>query len=176
MPLRYRDHRQADGLAGEHRLGDAGQLVLALLFFSVWIADSFFFRFSTFLNEVAPLALRIPAGVILLASGLYLSRTGLAIVFGEKREKPVVIRKNVFGLVRHPIYLAELLLYAGLILLSMSLLSVGVAILAAVFLHRISRYEEKLLVERFGEEYKTYMTDVPMWIPRIRFSIKKVKA
>jgi len=174
--MRYRDHRQADGLAGEHRLGDAGQLVLALLFFSVWIADSFFFRFSTFLNEVVPLVLRIPAGVILLASGLYLSRTGLAIVFGEKREKPGVVRKGVFGLVRHPIYLAELLLYAGMLLLSLSLLAAGVAILAALFLHRISRYEEKLLVERFGEEYRTYMADVPMWIPRVRFSIKKGEA
>jgi len=36
-----------------------------------------------------------------------------------------------------------------------------------LFLHSISRYEEKLLVARFGKKYEDYMKQVPMWIPRI---------
>jgi protein-S-isoprenylcysteine O-methyltransferase Ste14 len=37
---------------------------------------------------------------------------------------------------------------------------------AIVFLHAISRYEERLLLARFGEAYEAYMREVPMWIPR----------
>jgi protein-S-isoprenylcysteine O-methyltransferase Ste14 len=36
-----------------------------------------------------------------------------------------------------------------------------------VFLHYISRYEEKVLLERYGEEYRQYMRDVPMYLPHI---------
>ena len=89
-------------------------------------------------------------------------------MFGEKRHKPGVIRKGVFSIVRHPIYLAEILLYLGLLMLNMSLAATGAWIVAIIFLHYISRYEERLLLERFGEEYEQYMQKVPMWIPRVR--------
>ncbi|MDD5723380.1 MAG: isoprenylcysteine carboxylmethyltransferase family protein [Syntrophales bacterium] len=88
-------------------------------------------------------------------------------MFGEKRETPGVIRKGVFNVVRHPIYLSEILLYLGCLMLSLSLAATGVFFAAVVFLHYISRHEEKLLLARFGEEYEKYMRDVPMWIPRL---------
>jgi protein-S-isoprenylcysteine O-methyltransferase Ste14 len=40
-------------------------------------------------------------------------------------------------------------------------------IIAIVFLHYISKYEEKLLVARFGDDYRQYMRDVPMYFPRL---------
>ena len=94
----------------------------------------------------------------------------MAIVFGEQRDGPGVFRKSVFGFVRHPIYLSELLLYLGLLMLSISLAAAVVWVIAIVFLYYISRYEERLLLARFGEEYAQYMRDVPMWIPRLRRS------
>ncbi len=77
-------HHQRDDLAGEHALGDAGQLVLACLFAATWIADTFFFKYATFLNQYVPLGIRIPSGVALLVLSGYLARTGLSIVFGEE--------------------------------------------------------------------------------------------
>jgi protein-S-isoprenylcysteine O-methyltransferase Ste14 len=74
----------------------------------------------------------------------------------------------VFGVVRHPIYLSELLLYLGFLILGLSLAAGGVWLVAIGFLHAISRYEEELLLARFGEEYERYKRDVPMWIPRLR--------
>jgi protein-S-isoprenylcysteine O-methyltransferase Ste14 len=53
-------------------------------------------------------------------------------------------------------------------MLSISLAAAVVWCIAIVFLHYISRWEEKLLLARFGEEYAQYMRDVPMWIPRLR--------
>jgi len=161
-------HQQRDDLTGERVVGDAGQLVLACLFAATWIADTFFFKYTTFLNQSVPLVARIPAGVALLVLSGYLARTGMSIVFGEKRDEPCVIRESVFNVVRHPIYLSEILLYLGLLMLSMSLAAAVVWVVAIGFLHYISRYEEKLLLERFGEEYEQYMREVPMWIPWFR--------
>ena len=89
-------------------------------------------------------------------------------MFGEKRDKPIVIRKGVFNVVRHPIYLSEIVLYCGLLILSISLAAFVVLLMAIVFLHYISRFEERILLARFGQEYRTYMQEVPMWIPRLR--------
>lgn len=142
--------------------------MLACLFAAMWITDTFFFQYSTFLNQYVPLGVRIPFGVVLLVLPGYLAKTGLSIVFGEERETLGVIRKSVFNVVRHPVYLSEILLYLGLLMLSISLAAAVVWIIAIRFLHYISRYEERLLLARFGEEYELYMREVPMWIPRLR--------
>lgn len=163
---RSKAQNQREDLTGEHAFGDAGQIILAGLFVGVWITDTFFLQYSTFLNGHVPLGARIPLGVLLFILSGYLARTGLAIVFGDRREKPAVIRKSVFGIVRHPVYLSEILFYLGLLMLSLSLAAVGVWGITIVFLHYISRYEEKLLLARFGEDYAKYMREVPMWLPR----------
>ena len=158
-------HHQRDDLAGEHAVGDAGQLILACLFAVTWIADTFFCKYTIFLNQYVPLGVRIPSGVVLLALSGYLAKTGMAIVFGEEREQPGVIREGVFSVVRHPIYMSEILLYLGFLMLSISLAAAAVWVVAIGFLHYISRYEERLLLARFGEVYEQYMREVPMWIP-----------
>ena len=61
-----------------------------------------------------------------------------------------------------------MLLYLGLFMMNMSLVAGVVWIGASVFLYYLSRYEERLLLERFGEDYQSYMSDVGMWIPRVR--------
>ena len=164
--LEVRKHR--DDLIGEHMKGDAGQLILACLFFAIWIADSFFLNYTTALNGYIPPVVRIPVGIILLVLSACLARTGMSIVFGEKRQEPTVIRKSVFGIVRHPIYLSELLFYPGLLMMSISLAAAVVWLISIAFLHYLSRFEEKLLLAHFGEEYRQYMSEVPMWIPRLR--------
>ena len=161
-------YEQRADLTGEHALGDIGQLVLACLFAATWIVDSFVLNVTTFLNHHLPLFIRIPLAVVLLALSAYLAWKGLATVFGEVRDEPGVISTGVFGIVRHPIYLSEVLLYLGFLMLSVSLAAAVVWCIAIVFLHYISRCEEKLLLARFGKEYAQYMREVPMWIPRLR--------
>ena len=171
MPRRHshrQDLKQRDDLTGEHAVGDAGQLVLACLFAAVWIADTFFLRATIWLNPYLPLAIRIPLGVALLVLAGYLASAGLSTVFGERREQPAVITKGVFGVVRHPVYLSEILLYLGLLSFSVSLAAACVWAIGILFLHAISRYEERLLLARFGAEYERYQQQVPMWIPRLR--------
>lgn len=161
-------HHKRNELSGEHALGDAGQVVLACLFFATWMIDMPILKYTTFLNHYVPRTIRLPLGVVLLVVSCYLAATGLYIVFGEKREKPGVITKSVFGIIRHPIYLSEILLYLGLLMMNLSLAAALVCGITILFLHYISRYEERLLLARFPEEYAQYMRKVPMWIPRLR--------
>ena len=166
-------HRHRDDLTGEHAFGDAGQLIFFLLFLAVWITDSFFFKYSSFINDHIPLAAQITPGVIVLIAAGYLARTGLRIVFSEVREEPHVIRQGVSGVLRHLVYIGEILLYLGLLLFRTSLAAAAVWIITIAFLHYISRYEEKLLLKRFGKEYEQYMRDVPMYLPRLRRRSRK---
>ena len=131
----------------------------------MWIGDTFFLRYRTFVNSYIPSGLRIPLGIVNLLVALYLARTSLRIVFGETRETPQVIRKGVFNIVRHPMYLSEILVYLGFLLFSLSLAAVVVWMLGIGFLHVIARYEERRLLAHLGIDYQDYMREVPMWLP-----------
>ncbi len=156
-----------EDLAGEHKVGDLGQLIIAVLFLAVWILDNFFFHFTSFPNDYIPLAVQIPLGVIILALAVYLARAGMNIVFGEVQETPSVIRKGPFRFVRHPVYLSEILLYLALLMFRTSVAATFIWILAIFFFVFIAKYEEKLLLARFGEDYRAYMRDVGMYLPRL---------
>lgn len=158
--------RHREELAGEHPLGDAGQLVLAILFGGVWVADTFFLRYTTFLNPYVPFTIRLPLALVLFLISGYLVERGMSILFFKAREEPRVIKRGVYSLVRHPVYLGEILVYLAFLLLSISLAALMVWLMIITFLHYISGYEEELLRERFGEAYEEYRREVPMWIPR----------
>lgn len=92
MPRKHKKRealQEREDLIGEHAVGDTGQIILACLFAATWIADTFFFQLTTFLNPYVPLRMRIALGIVVLMLSYYLAKTGLSIVFGEKREKPV---------------------------------------------------------------------------------------
>ena len=129
-------------LTGEHRWGDLGQLILLVLFLGIWITDSFIFHFSTFLIDVVPNAVRIPAAGLVLLSGWYLARRGMKEVFGTERSAPGVISTGVFKIVRHPIYTGAFLFYLGAILTTLSIASAGFWIVIIIFYILIARYEE----------------------------------
>ncbi len=160
-----KSHQHRGDLTGEHAFSDIGQLIFLVVFLVVWIADSFVFKYSTFLTQYVSNYIRVPIALIVLVISGLLAWTGLKIVFRETREEPQVIATGVFSIVRHPIYLSSILLYLGFILLSLSLLSALVWILIIVFYYIISRYEEKLLIQRFGSVYEEYKKKVPMLLP-----------
>lgn len=157
-----------DDLTGEHRFGDSGQAITAAIFAAVWSADTFVLRWTTVLNGVIPNAVRAPIGLALLGLAGALAIGSLRIVFGERRDPPVVIKKGLYAHMRHPMYLSEVVLYAGFLFLSMSLAALMVWIGAVVFLRFLCRHEERLLIGRFGDDYREYMRTVPMWLPRLR--------
>jgi protein-S-isoprenylcysteine O-methyltransferase Ste14 len=172
--IKYTGHGDRNDLAGEHVWGDAGQIILFLIFLAIWVVDSFIFKYSTFLSNNIPIYVRLPIALVILSGSAYFARSGHRMIFDENREPSTVIRKGVFNMVRHPLYLGSLLFYAGLIVLTLSIFSIVIWLGIIGFYHFISRYEEKLLLDKFGTDYEKYMSQVPMWTPRMRIGIKRI--
>ena len=160
-----KNQKNRPDLTGEHRLGDTGQLILLFLFLGVWISDAFWLHYSKPLFENTPTLIRMSGSALILFLGTFLARKSLNIVFGEVRETPGVITKGPFGKMRHPVYVSSILLYAGLLFIQTTLASILVFAIVIVFYYLISRHEEQLLLNRFGQDYANYMKQVPMWIP-----------
>ena len=150
---------------GEHPFGDAGQLILFVLFLSVWGGDSFFLGRSTFLSVYLPLYLRLSILALAITMALYLFRSGhVAVSHLQRAEK--VLTGGAFRYVRHPLYLASIVTYFGLALSTASLFSLAFIILATIFYDYIAGYEERLLEQKFGEEYGNYRKRTGKWLPR----------
>lgn len=77
--------------------------------------------------------------------------------------------KGSYGVVRHPLYGAEVLLISGVVLSHGSLLAYGIGALWLVLQIRRAQYEELVLRATFPE-YAAYARRVPMLIPRMRIT------
>jgi len=77
-----------------------------------------------------------------------------------------LVDRGPFGLIRNPLYIGNIALWAGFALSArlIWLTTVIVAILAVEY-HAIVRWEEQLLESRLGEAYRVYAARVPRWIP-----------
>ncbi|MCK4244587.1 MAG: isoprenylcysteine carboxylmethyltransferase family protein [Candidatus Omnitrophica bacterium] len=159
------EHRK--DLAGEHLLSDIGQIILFILFLTGLLVDKFTLHFSMFLAQLFPFYLRILFSLPFFILSCFLARSGLKDVFGKQREELVVIKSGVFSIVRHPIYLGSILLYFGFIIISLSIISFFIWIIIILFYYFISRYEEKVLIDKLGSQYEEYMNEVPMFLPRL---------
>jgi protein-S-isoprenylcysteine O-methyltransferase Ste14 len=80
-----------------------------------------------------------------------------------------LIRSGPYRIVRHPIYASMLCLMLGMA--SIATTPVYFAVALALFLAGTEirvRIEDKLLAERFGEEFRDYQRSTPAYIPLIR--------
>ena len=150
---------------GEHPWGDAGQLILLVVFIAVWAFDSFALRFSTGPSRFVPLAVRLALSAIVFVLSLLLIRSVHGILDHDARPSGV-IGTGSFRYVRHPLYLGSMLFYLALVIATASLLSLIVLLAICLFYDFIARYEERLLAERYGDEYRAYCARTGRWFPR----------
>jgi protein-S-isoprenylcysteine O-methyltransferase Ste14 len=155
---------------GEHPLGDIGQLILFVSFTILWLADSFFLRTSTFLSGYVPLHGRLIALAIPLVCAVCLSLSGHKVVSREQSPTGVV-SSGAFRYVRHPLYLACLLFYFGLVISTFCLFSFLLLFLMFFFYDYIASYEERILEERYGEDYLAYKKRTGKWIPNLKKTV-----
>jgi protein-S-isoprenylcysteine O-methyltransferase Ste14 len=154
-----------DDHKGEHPAGDKGQMVLLIVFLVVWALDSFFLHISTFLSEYIPLAARLLVSAVVLVLGVWLAKGGHIVVEDDERPSTVV-SSGAFGYVRHPLYLGSILFYLALTIATASIISLGLFVIVFLFYNYIASYEEKLLVDRFGDDYRSYMETAGKWLPK----------
>jgi len=83
---------------------------------------------------------------------------------------PALCTSGPFGHVRNPLYLGNIIIYAGVVLMAggpfmWQLLGITVAFFFLQYGLIIS-LEEEILAGKFRDEYRLYLTTVPRFIPR----------
>lgn len=89
--------------------------------------------------------------------------------FNKSQEKNEFKSDGLLKYMRHPIYFGILIFVWGMFLVEASTRSLTSAIAVTIYLFIGIYFEEKKLIEVFGEKYKKYQQDVPMLIPFLRF-------
>lgn len=163
-----KSHEHRRDLAGEYRWGDAGQLILFAVFIIGLIADLFIVKISSSWQEVIPWYFHVIVFLPLIVIAGYFAQRAHQKVFQEERKELMVIKTGVFAMVRHPMYFGSILIYLSFVALSFSVIALVIFVIIALFYYYLCRYEEHLLLVKLGDEYKNYMKNVPMLIPRVR--------
>ena len=80
----------------------------------------------------------------------------------------VLITNGPYHWIRHPIYTAFLLIMSAILLISANLF-IGLSWITATLIEVISRvrYEEAIMIERFGLQYHDYMAGTGALFPRV---------
>jgi len=157
-----------EDLSGEHPYGDIGQIIAFIIFLSMWIIDSFIFRFSTVLADYLSLHLRLILAAIFFVIAGYFTRSAHQVIFNKGKPPSEVISNGVFSCVRHPMYLGAILFYLGLFLSTLSLSVLGLLAILLLFYTHIASYEEKQLEQKYGKDYISYKEKTPKWLPRFK--------
>ena len=150
-------------LTGEKPSSHTNQMILAVVFFVVWIVDSFLLRLTTYLFNMTSIWICIPLGLIVILLSIYFMNVSHRDIFDTKTNG--VVSHGVYGRVRHPMYLGTFLLYLGLGIITLSLASLIVWVIAVGYYNSLANYEEHLLEEKFGTDYSEYKKNVRKWIP-----------
>lgn len=156
------DHKH-EHLAGERPGSHTNQTILMVVFFIVWIVDSFFLRYTTFLFDWSFVWANIILGLIVLGISVYFMDASHKDLFDT--EEQGLATKGVFSRVRNPMYLGTVLFYLGLIVFTESLAALVVWLVTCVYYNMLANYEEKMLFEKFGDTFLEYKKTVRKWIP-----------
>lgn len=89
---------------------------------------------------------------------------GLAQLRGESDDDEPLALGGLHRWMRHPLYSASFLILWGL---ARSPLGLATAIWASLYLVIGSRIEERRLIARYGEAYRTYRRTTPAFMPRV---------
>ena len=118
-----------------------------------------------------------------LALGLMLIGTALSVVciatlgrsFSVMATARRLVTSGPYSIVRHPLYAAEQIAVAGLILVHFSIPAIAIGAVHFAFQIRRMINEERILAGTFPE-YRDYAANVPMLVPRLSALIPLLRA
>ena len=83
------------------------------------------------------------------------------------RQARELARAGVYARVRHPEYVAFILIMVGFLLQWPTLITLAIFPIAVVYYLRSARREEQEALHRFGDSYRLYQSQTPAFVPRI---------
>jgi protein-S-isoprenylcysteine O-methyltransferase Ste14 len=131
--------------------------ILVMLNYKIWFLNPFSLR------QVVSWILLILSAYIVIAGYLLLKRKGKPSVNFENTS--LLVRSGIYGYIRHPLYLSVFLFGTGVMLKDPGPVQLVLGVINTVAIWITSRIEEGEMVEKFGDEYRTYMKETKMFIP-----------
>ncbi len=122
-----------------------------------------------------PTLLSLVVGFAIVLLGEAIRFWGVSIAGSETRTTGTVggtylITNGPFAYVRNPLYVGNMLMYAGIGVMSLALfpwLVIGACVWFFIQYYLIVTKEEEYLAERFGNEYEHYRRNVRRFLPRL---------
>ena len=113
-------------------------------------------------------------GVVLLAGALYMfwrAHADLGLNWSptlEIREKHELITRGIYGVIRHPMYASQWLLAIAQPLLLQNWIAgfLNLLLFIPFYIFRV-KAEEQLMIEQFGDQYRSYMQNVGGVLPKL---------
>lgn len=159
-------------------------VILVVLFVAFRTPDRYFGK-ESLENWKDALAIAITAAGLALRAAVigfaYIKRGGL----DKKVYAEDLVTRGFFGICRNPLYLGNMLIYAGVFLMHGNPWVFVIGTLSYFLIYEsIIAAEEFFLRGKFGAGYEEYCRDVPRWIPSpgklaeategMRFNVKRV--
>ncbi len=122
--------------------------------------------------------LEMHLGYVFVIAGISLLIAGWRRIYKARQEQGLVT-DGIYGLVRHPQYSGIFLAIFGQLIHWPTIPTLVLFPIIVFLYYRLSRKEEKILLARFGEAYRDYMTRVPMFFAgwrRLRSYWQKAKS
>ncbi len=122
------------------------------------------FTLLTIFIPLSPSTVAVVTGAPLYAIGLIGFIAAVASYIKAPPEAPAV--HGLYKISRNPMYVAALLAYAGITILTLNILLTILLIIMIVLHHMMIRAEEKACAKHFGEQYEKYMENTPRYLFR----------
>lgn len=100
----------------------------------------------------------------LMLAGLVLMGVGWRRIHGAKG---ALVTDGVYARMRHPQYTGLFLISIGMLMQWPTIITIATWPLLITVYYRLARREEREAEERFGEAYRAYRAEVPMFVPRV---------
>jgi protein-S-isoprenylcysteine O-methyltransferase Ste14 len=159
----------------ERRVSGQEKAILGLLFLGMFLIPIIYA--ATNWLDFADYTLPVWAGwlgVILLAGALFVfwrAHADLGLNWSptlEIREKHELITRGIYGMIRHPMYASQWLWVIAQPLLLQNWIAgfLNLLVFIPFYILRV-RAEEQLMLEQFGEQYRSYMQKVGAVFPKL---------
>jgi protein-S-isoprenylcysteine O-methyltransferase Ste14 len=89
------------------------------------------------------------------------------------RDKHILVRSGPYSRVRHPMYTVFIFFIISMVLIAANLLVSFFGIFVILMFLPVSKIEEQMMIDEFGEEYRSYMKQTGRFFPRLRRQTKK---
>ena len=153
---------------------------IPVLIFIIWLIDVYFtdpilYRQSAGAENACTIAVAIVsilisvAGILVRAYTIGTTPHGTSGRNTDKQLAKQLNTKGIYSIVRHPLYLGNYLMWAGLLIYTMNFyLFIIISLVYWLYYERIMFAEERFLEREFGDTYREWSLRVPAFLPAFR--------